>query len=135
MGPGFRAPAVERFMEIARAWALHPWPMTRAQGIATYKALGWVRADDDIESFTTDSTGGEAESFFYADLLKTFVAANRIHRTIDRNCRSRTEGEGERRSRSRAWGHRGSRSMNPPNGRNTDKSLISHRNAEFAIVH
>ena len=53
-------------MEIVRAWALHPWPMTRAQGIATYEALGWVRADDDIESFTTDCTAGEAESFFYA---------------------------------------------------------------------
>ena len=58
MGPGFRAPAVGRFMEIVRAWALHAWPMTRAQGIATYKALGWVRADDDIESFTTDCTAG-----------------------------------------------------------------------------
>ena len=66
MGPGFRAPAVGRFMEIVRAWALHPWPMSRAQGIATYEALGWVRADDDIESFTTDCTAGEAESFFYA---------------------------------------------------------------------
>ena len=66
MGPGFHAPAVGRFMEIARVWALHPWPMTRAQGIATYNALGWVRADDDIESFTTDCTAGEAESFFYA---------------------------------------------------------------------
>ena len=54
-------------MEIVRAWALHPWPMTRAQGIATYKALGWVRADDDIESFTTDCTGDEAESFFYVE--------------------------------------------------------------------
>ena len=32
----------------------------------SYKALGWVRADDDIESFTTDCTAGEAESFFYA---------------------------------------------------------------------
>ena len=31
----FRAPAVGRFMEIVRAW-----PMTRAQGIATYEALG-----------------------------------------------------------------------------------------------
>lgn len=62
----FHTPAVGRFMEIVRAWALHPWPMTRAQGIATYKALGWVRADDDIESFTTDCTAGEAESFFYA---------------------------------------------------------------------
>ena len=61
MGPGFRAPAVGRFMEIVRAW-----PMTRAQGIATYETLGWVRADDDIESFTTDCTAGEAESFFYA---------------------------------------------------------------------
>ena len=66
MGTEFCAPAVGRFMEIVRAWALHPWPMTRAQGIATYKALGWVRADDDIESFTTDCTAGEAESFFYA---------------------------------------------------------------------
>ena len=63
----FRAPAVGRFMEIVRAWALHPWPMTRAQGIATYKALGWVRADDDIESFTTDCTAGEAESFLYVE--------------------------------------------------------------------
>ena len=67
MGPGFHAPAVGRFMEIARVWALHPWPMTRAQGIATYNALGWVRADDDIESFTTDCTGDEAESFFYVE--------------------------------------------------------------------
>ena len=67
MGPGFRAPAVGRFMEIVRAWALQAWPMTRAQGIATYKALGWVRADDDIESFTTDCTGGEAESFLCAE--------------------------------------------------------------------
>ena len=66
MSSEFRAPAVGRFMEIVRAWALHAWPMTRAQGIATYKALGWVRADDDIESFTTDCTAGEAESFFYA---------------------------------------------------------------------
>ena len=66
MGPEFCAPAVGCFMEIVRAWALHPWPMTRAQGIATYEALGWVRADDDIESFTTDCTAGEAESFFYA---------------------------------------------------------------------
>ena len=66
MGPEFCAPAVGCFMEIVRAWALHPWPMSRAQGIATYEALGWVRADDGIESFTTDCTGGEAESFFYA---------------------------------------------------------------------
>ena len=66
MGTEFCAPAVGRFMEIVRAWALHPWPMTRAQGIATYEALGWMRADDDIESFTTDCTAGEAESFFYA---------------------------------------------------------------------
>ena len=66
MGPGFRAPAVGRFMEIVRVWALHAWPVTRAQGIATYEALGWVRADDGIESFTIDCTGGEAESFFYA---------------------------------------------------------------------
>ena len=66
MGTEFCAPAVGCFMEIVRAWALHPWPMTRAQGIATYEALGWVRADDGIESFTTDCTGGEAESFFYA---------------------------------------------------------------------
>ena len=66
MGPEFCAPAVGRFMEIVRAWALHPWPMTRAQGIATYEALGWMSADDDIESFTTDCTAGEAESFFYA---------------------------------------------------------------------
>ena len=62
MGAGFRAPTVGRFMEIVRAW-----PMTRAQGIATYEALGWVRADDDIEAFTTDCTGGEAESFFYVE--------------------------------------------------------------------
>ena len=67
MGPGFRTPAVGRFMEIVRAWALHPWPMTRAQGIATYEALGWMGADDDIESFTTDCTGDEAESFFYVE--------------------------------------------------------------------
>ena len=67
MGPEFHTPAVERFMEIVRAWALHPWPMTRAQGIATYEALGWMGADDDIESFTTDCTGDEAESFFYAE--------------------------------------------------------------------
>ena len=67
MGPEFHTPAVERFMEIVRAWALHPWPMTRAQGIATYEALGWMGADDDIESFTTDCTGGEAESFFYVE--------------------------------------------------------------------
>ena len=67
MGPGFCAPAVERFMEIVRAWALHPWPMTRAQGIANYEALGWMGADDDIESFTTDCTGDEAESFFYVE--------------------------------------------------------------------
>ena len=67
MSSEFRAPAVGRFMEIVRAWALHPWPMTRAQGIATYEALGWMRADDDIESFTTDCTGGEAESFFYVE--------------------------------------------------------------------
>ena len=66
MGPGFRAPAVGRIMEIVRVWALHAWPVTRAQGIATYEALGWVRADDGIESFTADCTGGEAESFFYA---------------------------------------------------------------------
>ena len=66
MGTEFCAPAVGCFMEIVRAWALHPWPMSRAQGIATYEALGWVRADDDIESFTADCTGGEAESFFYA---------------------------------------------------------------------
>ena len=66
MGTEFCAPAVGCFMEIVRAWALHPWPMSRAQGIATYEALGWVRADDGIESFTTDCTGGEAESFFYA---------------------------------------------------------------------
>ena len=67
MSSEFRAPAVGRFMEIVRAWALHPWPMTRAQGIATYEALGWMRADDDIESFTTDCTGGEAESFLYVE--------------------------------------------------------------------
>ena len=35
MGFEFHTPAVGRFMGIVRAWALHPWPMIRAQGITT----------------------------------------------------------------------------------------------------
>ena len=58
MSTEFKAVTPQRAVEIMKAWAYHPWPMTVQDGIDVYTSLG-MRGDP------------EGPDFFYSDLAET----------------------------------------------------------------
>ena len=60
----FKAYPVERFIQIVKAWANHPWPMTPDEGRQLYESLGYKTDDTDREMFFSPFAKGEPDSFF-----------------------------------------------------------------------
>ena len=58
MSTEFKAVSPQRAVEIMKAWAYHPWPITFDEGIKIYTSLG-MRGDP------------EEPDFFYSDLAET----------------------------------------------------------------
>ncbi len=54
MTPEFKAVTPERAVEIMKAWAYHPWPMSVQDGIDVYTNLGFKGDPRDPESFASD---------------------------------------------------------------------------------
>ena len=67
MTTGFEAVTPERAVQIMRAWAFHPWPMTVQDGIDVYTSLGFTGDLEDPEMFTSDISSEEADSYFVGD--------------------------------------------------------------------
>ena len=67
MTTGFEAVTPQRAVQIMRAWAFHPWPMTVQDGIDVYTSLGFTGDLEDPEMFTSDISSEEADSYFVGD--------------------------------------------------------------------
>ena len=64
MTTGFEAVSPERAVQIMRAWAFHPWPMTVQDGIDVYTSFGFSPHPEEREVFTSDMSPDEADSYF-----------------------------------------------------------------------
>ena len=64
MTTGFEAVTPQRAVQIMRAWAFHPWPMTVQDGIDVYTSLGFSPHPQEPQLFTSDTSPDEANSYF-----------------------------------------------------------------------
>ena len=67
MTTGFEAVAPERAVQIMRAWAFHPWPMSVQDGIDVYTSFGFSPHPQEPQLFTSDTSPDEADSFFTSE--------------------------------------------------------------------
>ena len=63
MTPEFKAVTPERAVQIMRAWAFRPWPMTVQDGIDVYTSLGFKGDPQDPEFFTSDMSPAKPDSY------------------------------------------------------------------------
>ena len=63
MSTEFKAVSPERAVEIMKAWAYHPWPMTVQDGIDVYTSLGFKGDPQDPELFTSDISPVKPDSY------------------------------------------------------------------------
>ena len=59
----FKAVTPQRAVEIMKAWAYHPWPMTVQDGIDVYTSLGFKGDPQDPEFFTSDMSPAKPDSY------------------------------------------------------------------------
>ena len=79
----FEAYPAERFIEIAKAWADHAWPITVKQAQRVYESLGYRAYPPDPSLFTSDlSADGEPDSYYTA----TGKHINSIRPAVARRC-------------------------------------------------
>ena len=67
MTTGFTAVTPQRAVQIMKAWAYHPWPITFDEGTRIYTSLGFKGDPDKSQFFTSDSSPTETDSFYYGD--------------------------------------------------------------------
>ena len=67
MTTGFKAVTPERAVQIMRAWAFHPWPMSVQDGIDVYTSFGFSPHPQEPQLFTSDTSPDEADSFFTSE--------------------------------------------------------------------
>ena len=60
----FKAVTPQRAVEIMRAWAYHPWPITFDEGTRIYTSLGMRGDPEEPRFFYSDLAGAEADSSF-----------------------------------------------------------------------
>ena len=63
MSTEFKAVTPQRAVEIMKAWAYHPWPMTVQDGIDVYTSLGFKGDPQDPELFTSDMSPAKPDSY------------------------------------------------------------------------
>ena len=59
----FEAYPTDRFIEIIKAWANHPWPMTSAEAQELYESLGYRAYAPNPELFISDFSQIEPDSY------------------------------------------------------------------------
>ena len=59
----FEAYPTDRFIEIIKAWANHPWPMTSAEARELYESLGYRAYTSKPELFISDFSQIEPDSY------------------------------------------------------------------------
>ena len=59
----FKAVTPQRAVEIMKAWAYHPWPITFDEGIRIYTRLGMRGDPEEPDFFYSDLAETEADSF------------------------------------------------------------------------
>ena len=64
MSTRFKAVTPERAVEIMKAWAYHPWPITFDEGTRIYTSLGMRGDPEEPRFFYSDLAGAEADSSF-----------------------------------------------------------------------
>ena len=77
MSTEFKAVTPQRAVEIMKAWAYHPWPMTVQDGIDVYTSLGFKGDPDKSQFFTSDSSPTETDSFYYQRTIGRTHCQNR----------------------------------------------------------
>ena len=60
----FKTVSPERAVQIMRAWAFHPWPMTVQDGIDVYTSLGFKGDPQEPRFFTSDMSPSKTDSSF-----------------------------------------------------------------------
>ena len=65
MSTEFEAVTPERAVEIMKAWAYHPWPITFDEGIRIYTSLGFVGDPAQPRYFTSDMSPTKPDSLFH----------------------------------------------------------------------
>ena len=65
MSTEFKAVTPQRAVEIMKAWAYHPWPMTVQDGIDVYTSLGFVGDPAQPRYFTSDISPTKPDSLFH----------------------------------------------------------------------
>ena len=61
----FEAYPTDRFIEITKAWANHPWPITTEEARKLYESLGYHANPSDPSLFISDlSADGEPDSYY-----------------------------------------------------------------------
>ena len=76
MTTGFEAVTPQRAVQIMRAWAFHPWPMSVQDGIDVYTGLGFSGGSGNPEMFTSDVSPDEPDSYFVS--LDGFITSLEI---------------------------------------------------------
>ena len=64
MSTEFKAVTPQRAVEIMKAWAHHPWPITFDEGIRIYTSLGFVGDPAQPRYFTSDMSPTKPDSLF-----------------------------------------------------------------------
>ena len=59
----FKAVTPQRAVEIMKAWAYHPWPITFDEGTRIYTSLGFKGDPQDPELFTSDISPVKPDSY------------------------------------------------------------------------
>ena len=84
----FEAYPTDRFIEIIKAWAYHPWPMSPAETQELYESLGYRANPSDPSLFISDfSVDGEPDSYYTS--IDNNV--NSVRLTIARRCLAEEE--------------------------------------------
>ena len=65
MSTEFKAVTPQRAVEIMKAWAYHPWPITFDEGIRIYTSLGFVGDPAQPRYFTSDMSPTKPDSLFH----------------------------------------------------------------------
>ena len=87
MSIAFEAYPADRFIEIIKSWASHPWPMTSAEAQELYESLGYRVYAPKPRLFFSEFAQEEPDSFFTAQHNRV----GNVRISVSRPCAARTQ--------------------------------------------
>ena len=87
MSIAFEAYPTDRFIEIIKSWASHPWPMTSAEAQELYESLGYRVYAPKPRLFFSEFAQEEPDSFFTAQHNRV----GNVRISVSRPCAARTQ--------------------------------------------